>query len=60
MRSLHIGFGGAFERLAVNKGPLISQPFLMVAWAGYLLATLWLIACATRGGKRTTMVACSD
>ncbi len=43
-----VGFGGAFERLAIHKGPLISKPVLIGLWALYLAGTLWLIGYSQR------------
>ncbi len=48
-----VGFGGAFERLAVNKGALISKAVLIGLWVIYLAATVWLIGWAQRrDGKK--------
>ncbi len=38
-----VGFAGAWERLAVNKAPLLSEPLLIALWVAYLAATAWLI-----------------
>jgi hypothetical protein len=38
-----VGFGAAWERLAVDKGPLGSRPLLIGLWACYLAATAWLM-----------------
>jgi hypothetical protein len=43
-----VGFQSAFERLAVNKGALISSPALMVLWLLYLLGTVCAMAFALR------------
>ncbi len=43
-----VGFSAAFERLAINKGPLVSTPLLIGLWVAYLAATFWLIAFAQR------------
>ncbi len=38
-----VGFGGAFERLAINKGELITPAVLIALWVVYLAATVWLM-----------------
>jgi len=48
------GFGGVFERLAINKPALISRPVLIALWAAYLLATAALIAWSGRNARTTT------
>ncbi len=46
-----LGFGGAVERLAAFKGPLISGPVLVALWAAYLLGTGWLAGLALGIGR---------
>jgi hypothetical protein len=52
-----IGFAGAFERLAAYKGPMVSEPVLIVLWAAYLLATLRLVVGARNSHSATGFTA---
>jgi hypothetical protein len=52
LRALHwndlsrLSVGETFSRLAIFKGPWVSQPLLVILWFAYLVATLCLIAIA--------------
>ena len=45
-----VGVGGAFQRLAVYKGAVVSQSWLVGLWLAYLIATLGIMgtACVPR------------
>lgn len=48
-----VGFQSAFERLAVNKGALISSQVLTVLWVLYLAGTVCAMASITRRPKNS-------